>query len=61
MTFRRPEIYATFAELSRTDSLAVVPHDGAAGNPLVLLRHTLMNPYLLDHDSRIRYIQRYFD
>ena len=28
---------------------------------LVLLRHTLMNPYLLDHENGISYIDMYFD
>ena len=28
---------------------------------LLILRHTLMNPYLLDHENGISYIDRYFD
>ena len=28
---------------------------------LVILRHTLMNPYLIDHENGISYIDRYFD
>lgn len=28
---------------------------------LLILRHTLMNPYLLDRENRISYIDRYFD
>lgn len=28
---------------------------------LVILRHTLMNPYLIDHNNGISYIDRYFD
>ena len=28
---------------------------------LVILRHTLMNPYLIDHENGISYIERYFD
>jgi hypothetical protein len=28
---------------------------------LVILRHTLMNPYLLDRENGISYIDRYFD
>ena len=35
--------------------------DEAGTDRLVILRHTLMNPYLLDHENRISYIERYFD
>jgi len=28
---------------------------------LVILRHTLMNPYLIDHENGISYIERYFE
>ena len=35
--------------------------DMAAGEPLIILRHTLMNPYLLDRENGISYIDRYFD
>ena len=28
---------------------------------LVILRHTLMNPYLIDHQNGISYIDQYFD
>ena len=28
---------------------------------LVILRHTLMNPYLIDHENGISYIDLYFD
>jgi glutamate/tyrosine decarboxylase-like PLP-dependent enzyme len=33
--------------------------DGA--DRLMILRHTLMNPYLIDHENGISYIDRYFD
>lgn len=33
--------------------------DSDAG--LVILRHTLMNPYLVDHENGISYIERYFE
>jgi hypothetical protein len=33
--------------------------DGA--DRLLILRHTLMNPYLIDHENGISYIDRYFD
>jgi glutamate/tyrosine decarboxylase-like PLP-dependent enzyme len=32
-----------------------------ASDRLVILRHTLMNPYLLDGENGISYIERYFD
>lgn len=35
--------------------------EGAADEPLVILRHTLMNPYLVDDENGISYIDRYFD
>ena len=31
------------------------------GDRLVILRHTLMNPYLIDRENGISYIDRYFD
>lgn len=34
---------------------------GLEGQRLVILRHTLMNPYLLDAENGISYIDRYFD
>ena len=36
------------------------PH-GFDGQRLVIRRHTLMNPYLLDAHNGISYIDRYFD
>lgn len=36
-------------------------HDGADGDRLVILRHTLMNPYLIDTENGISYIDLYFD
>jgi len=35
--------------------------DADADEPLTILRHTLMNPYLIDHENGISYIDRYFD
>ena len=35
--------------------------DEGDADRLVILRHTLMNPYLIDHDNGISYIDRYFD
>jgi glutamate/tyrosine decarboxylase-like PLP-dependent enzyme len=36
------------------------PDDGDSDR-LVILRHTLMNPYLIDHENGISYIDRYFE
>lgn len=38
---------------------ATLAEDG--GDRLVILRHTLMNPYLIDHENGISYIDRYFE
>lgn len=35
--------------------------DAEAAEPLTILRHTLMNPYLIDAENGISYIERYFD
>ncbi len=36
--------------------------DGEEGNDrIVILRHTLMNPYLIDHENGISYIDLYFE
>ena len=34
---------------------------GEHDDRLLILRHTLMNPYLIDHENGISYIDRYFD
>lgn len=38
---------------------ATLDEDG--NDKLILLRHTLMNPYLIDHENSISYIDLYFD
>ncbi|MDH7453823.1 pyridoxal-dependent decarboxylase [Luteimonas composti] len=35
--------------------------EGEDADRLVILRHTLMNPYLVDHENGISYIDRYFE
>ncbi len=35
--------------------------DDGGGDRLVILRHTLMNPYLIDHENGISYIDLYFE
>ncbi len=36
-------------------------NDEGGKDRLVILRHTLMNPYLIDHENGISYIALYFD
>ncbi|HEU4664898.1 MAG TPA: pyridoxal-dependent decarboxylase [Dokdonella sp.] len=40
-------------------ALGLVAGDG--DEPLLILRHTLMNPYLVDHERGISYIEQYFE
>ena len=42
-------------------SLGIDPASGDDDTRLVILRHTLMNPYLIDHENGISYIDGYFD
>ena len=45
-------------------ALRLDPHSlgsDADSDRLVILRHTLMNPYLIDHENGISYIERYFE
>jgi len=62
MTSLRPELLG-LAQTSRV--LAALGLDPASFNDsvdhLLILRHTLMNPYLIDHENGISYIDRYFD
>ncbi len=41
--------------------LDVATLGGESDDKLMILRHTLMNPYLIDHENGISYIDRYFD
>ncbi len=41
------------------DPHSLTPDEGS--DRLVILRHTLMNPYLIDHENGISYIERYFE
>ena len=47
------------AELGLDPDSLLLDHDGA--DRLVILRHTLMNPFLKDNENGIDYIDRYFD
>jgi glutamate/tyrosine decarboxylase-like PLP-dependent enzyme len=42
-------------------ALDPAPTAETEGQHLVILRHTLMNPYLIDHENGISYIEAYFD
>ncbi|MCK9538245.1 pyridoxal phosphate-dependent decarboxylase family protein [Dokdonella sp.] len=59
VTTLRPDLVGA-QETSRI--LATLGLEADAGDePLVILRHTLMNPYLIDHENGISYIELYFD
>lgn len=62
ITTLRPDALDT-AELQRiAESLGLDPAGFVQrGECLVILRHTLMNPYLIDVENGISYIDRYFD
>ena len=64
VTTLRPDALGA-GELQRiAHALALDPAGFRAGSPadrLLILRHTLMNPYLIDHENGISYIDRYFD
>ena len=65
VTTLRPEALGD-AEMRRIlDALGLdgASLDGAdeGDDRLLILRHTLMNPYLIDHENGISYIDRYFD
>lgn len=53
------EEIARIARSIGLDPSSFEDHDGA--DRLLILRHTLMNPYLLDRENGISYIERYFD
>lgn len=64
ITTLRPEALGVKAAQRIADTLNLDPagfaQDGERER-LVILRHTLMNPYLIDHENGISYIDRYFD
>ena len=63
VTTLRPEALGEAETCRILDALGLDPatlgEDG--GDRLMILRHTLMNPYLIDHENGISYIDRYFD
>ncbi|MGQ4582670.1 pyridoxal-dependent decarboxylase [Lysobacter sp. F60174L2] len=65
MTTLRPEAVgevemARILSMIGIDPLTLDP-DGDGNDKLVILRHTLMNPYLIDHTNNISYIDLYLD
>ena len=62
ITTLRPDALGA-VELQRiAESLGLDPAGFAQqGESLVILRHTLMNPYLIDAENGISYIDGYFD
>lgn len=62
ITSLRPELLGP-DETTRIFSALGLDEDSldADNDHLVILRHTLMNPYLIDRENNISYIERYFD
>jgi hypothetical protein len=62
VTTLRPDVLGQAQTRRILDALGLDPAtlDGSE-DPLLILRHTLMNPYLIDHENGISYIDRYFD
>ncbi len=58
VTTLRPDLLGDTQAASIFQSLGL---DAKPDEPLLILRHTLMNPYLIDHENGISYIDRYFD
>jgi glutamate/tyrosine decarboxylase-like PLP-dependent enzyme len=52
---------AVFREILEALSLELSPDDALDSQHLVILRHTLMNPYLIDHENGISYVDAYFE
>ncbi|MBP1475921.1 hypothetical protein J7I44_16605 [Frateuria sp. MAH-13] len=62
VTSLRPDVLGQAQTRRILDALGLDAHtlDGGEDH-LLILRHTLMNPYLIDHENGISYIDRYFD
>lgn len=58
VTTLRPDLLGAAEAVRIFRSLGL---DAEPTEPLTILRHTLMNPYLIDHENGISYIDRYFD
>jgi glutamate/tyrosine decarboxylase-like PLP-dependent enzyme len=51
---------AVFQNILHALALDLAPDDDLESQHLVILRHTLMNPYLIDHENGISYLEAYF-
>jgi hypothetical protein len=62
VTSLRPDVLGQAQTRRILDSLGLEPFAlHGSEDSLLILRHTLMNPYLIDHENGISYIDRYFD
>jgi glutamate/tyrosine decarboxylase-like PLP-dependent enzyme len=64
VTSLRPEMLGPSDTARILTALDLDPDSLGAGTDndrLIILRHTLMNPYLIDHENNISYIERYFE
>lgn len=62
MTSLRPELLGSGQTWRVLAALGLDPNGfDDSTDHLLILRHTLMNPYLIDHENGISYIDRYFD
>ncbi|HVC16349.1 MAG TPA: pyridoxal-dependent decarboxylase [Rhodanobacter sp.] len=64
VTSLRPEMLGPADTARILAALGLDPHSLGTNDDndrLVILRHTLMNPYLIDHENSISYIERYFE
>jgi len=64
VTSLRPEMLGPADTARILTGLGLDPHSLGTdedNDRLVILRHTLMNPYLIDHENGISYIERYFE
>jgi glutamate/tyrosine decarboxylase-like PLP-dependent enzyme len=62
VTSLRPEMLGPAQTTRILGALGLDPASFVPGDDcLLILRHTLMNPYLIDHENGISYIDRYFD
>ncbi|QDA57105.1 pyridoxal phosphate-dependent decarboxylase family protein [Thermomonas aquatica] len=62
VTTLRPQALGPAGMQRILDALGLAPaSDGEGEDHLVILRHTLMNPYLIDRENGISYIDLYFD
>ena len=64
MTSLRPELLGAQDTARILNDLGLDPaglDEDSDQDRLLILRHTLMNPYLIDHHNGINYIDRYFE